>query len=111
MNEVSLIVEPHACLDLQAFVTVFPASLGELESSPAIVVSLSFDEPAPFVSSDEIRRAVRDLLRHGGFKPTGRSKPASEYLVKAAAQDTLSPINVAVDACNVDIGTNGRNLQ
>jgi DNA/RNA-binding domain of Phe-tRNA-synthetase-like protein len=51
-------------------------------------------------SSDEIRTAVRDLLRHGGFKPTGRSKPASEYLIKAAGQGALSSINVAVDACN-----------
>jgi DNA/RNA-binding domain of Phe-tRNA-synthetase-like protein len=43
---------------------------------------------------------VRDLLRWGGFKPTGRSKPASEYLVRAAAEGALKPINAAVDACN-----------
>ena len=44
---------------------------------------------------------VRDLLRHGGFKPTGRSKPASEYLIKAADKGFLGPINLPVDACNV----------
>jgi DNA/RNA-binding domain of Phe-tRNA-synthetase-like protein len=38
-------------------------------------------------------------LRHGGYKPTGRGKPASEYLVKAAAEG-IGPINLAVDACN-----------
>jgi DNA/RNA-binding domain of Phe-tRNA-synthetase-like protein len=58
------------------------------------------DAQTQLQSSDEIRSAVRDLLRHGGFKPTGRSKPASEYLVKAAEQNTLSAINLAVDACN-----------
>jgi len=44
---------------------------------------------------------VRHLLRHGGFKPAGRSKPASEYLIKAVEESKLSSINVAVDACNV----------
>jgi DNA/RNA-binding domain of Phe-tRNA-synthetase-like protein len=39
-------------------------------------------------------------LRWGGYKPTGRGKPASEYLVRAAAENALSPINMAVDACN-----------
>ena len=43
---------------------------------------------------------MRDLLRHSGFKPTGRSKPASEYLIKATEQGALSSINVAMDACN-----------
>ncbi|MBC8146163.1 MAG: hypothetical protein H7X80_11315, partial [bacterium] len=41
------------------------------------------------------------MLRHGGYKPTGRGKPASEYLVKAAGDGMLGSINAAVDACNV----------
>src|SRR5207302_10500488 len=52
-------------------------------------------------SDDAVREAVRRLLRHSGFKPTGRSKPASEYLLKAVGEGRLSSINVAVDACNV----------
>jgi DNA/RNA-binding domain of Phe-tRNA-synthetase-like protein len=48
-----------------------------------------------------VREAVRQLLRHGGFKPTGRSKPASEYLLKAVGEGRLASINVAVDVCNV----------
>jgi DNA/RNA-binding domain of Phe-tRNA-synthetase-like protein len=43
---------------------------------------------------------VRDLLRQGGYKPTGRGKPASEYLVRAAGDGTLGSINAGVDACN-----------
>jgi len=47
-----------------------------------------------------MRAAVRDMLRHGGYKPTGRGKPASEYLVRAASEGALGSINAAVDACN-----------
>ncbi len=39
-------------------------------------------------------------MRHGGFKPTGRSKPASEYLLRAVGEGKLASINLAVDACN-----------
>jgi DNA/RNA-binding domain of Phe-tRNA-synthetase-like protein len=40
------------------------------------------------------------MLREGGYKPTGRGKPASEYLVRAASEGALGSINVAVDVCN-----------
>jgi DNA/RNA-binding domain of Phe-tRNA-synthetase-like protein len=40
-------------------------------------------------------------LRTGGFKPSGRSKPASEYLVGAVAEGRFPAINAGVDACNV----------
>ena len=49
---------------------------------------------------DDVRVAVRDLLRARGYKPTGRGKPASEYLVKASENGFLGSINAAVDACN-----------
>jgi DNA/RNA-binding domain of Phe-tRNA-synthetase-like protein len=51
--------------------------------------------------SETIRQEVRQLLREGGFKPSGRSKPASEYLVAAHAESRFPRINAAVDACNV----------
>jgi len=71
-------VEPHPLLDLSAFLTEFPRSLGEVAPLPHLMDLLSADSPAPLRSSDEIRLTVRDMLRHGGFKPTGRNKPASE---------------------------------
>jgi DNA/RNA-binding domain of Phe-tRNA-synthetase-like protein len=95
-----LTVETHPLLDLQAFVTVFPTALGNLTSSTELLNLLSLDVELPLQSNDEVRSAVRDLLRHDGFKPTGRSKPASEYLIKVTEQRILSSINVAVDACN-----------
>lgn len=94
-------VDPHPLLDLRAFVTLFPRPLGQIPSSPELQALLSVEAPAPLRSDDAVREAVRQLLRQGGFKPTGRSKPASEYLLKAVAEGRLASINVAVDACNV----------
>ncbi len=95
-----LAIDPHPLLDLCAFETHFPRPLGEAPSAPELLALLSLDAPAPFRSDDAARETVRQLLRHGGFKPTGRSKPASEYLIKAVAEGRLTSINLAVDACN-----------
>src|SRR5215207_4649565 len=98
---VTLTVAPHPLLAPGAFASAFPASLGELPPSEGFARFLQADAAeAPFRPDDAIRGAVRDLLRWGGYKPTGRSKPASEYLVRAAAEGALKPINAAVDACN-----------
>lgn len=94
-------VDEHPVLDLRAFVTHFPRALGESTSSDELKKLFSIDAPAPVHHDDSARRLVRDLLRHGGFKPTGRSKPASEYLVRAVNEGRLDSINVAVDVCNV----------
>jgi DNA/RNA-binding domain of Phe-tRNA-synthetase-like protein len=54
-------------------------------------------EPWP---PEAVRGAIRDLLRRGGFKPTGRSKPASEYLAKAAIE-SFPRISNLVDINNL----------
>src|SRR5262245_25979703 len=95
-----LTIDPHPLLDLRAFVTELPRPLAEMPSPPDLLALLSAGAAAPLSADDTVRQAVRDLLRHGGFKPTGRSKPASEYLLRAAADGQLSGINLAVDACN-----------
>src|SRR5207244_1514536 len=74
-----LILDPHPLLDLRAFVAEFPRPLGEMTSPAELVAMLALDAPVPMRSDDHVRETVRQLLRHGGFKPTGRSKPASEY--------------------------------
>jgi DNA/RNA-binding domain of Phe-tRNA-synthetase-like protein len=94
-------VDPHPLLQLSAFVTRFPRPLGESPSPPVVLEFLAEGAAAPLASDDAVREAVRALLRHGGFKPTGRSKPASEYLLKAVRERLLAPINLAVDVCNV----------
>jgi DNA/RNA-binding domain of Phe-tRNA-synthetase-like protein len=96
----ALAVDPHPLLRVAAFVTRFPAPLGALTTPPAVRALLRADAPAPLARDEAVRAAVRDLLRHGGYKPTGRGKPASEYLVRAAEAGALGGINPAVDACN-----------
>ncbi len=96
-----LTLDPHPLLDLRAFITTFPRPLGEMPSPPELRALLALDAAAPLSSDDHVRESVRALLRQGGFKPTGRSKPASEYLLKAVRENQLTSINLAVDACNV----------
>ena len=93
-------VASHPLLCLRAFTTTFPRPLGELESPAALRALLAPDATAPLARDEAVRVAVRDLLRHGGYKPTGRGKPSSEYLVAAAAEGHLASINPAVDAGN-----------
>ena len=95
-----LAVAPHPLLQLRVFVTEFPAPLGTLPRG-AYADLLRPGAKGPVTGSDEVRIAVRDLLRHGGYRPTGRGKPASEYLVRAAGEGKLAPINAAVDVGNV----------
>ena len=95
-----LSVSKYPLLQLRVFVTEFPAPLGTLPRS-AYADLLRPGAKGPVAGTDEVRTAIRDLLRHGGYKPTGRGKPASEYLVRAASEGKLAPINAAVDVGNV----------
>jgi DNA/RNA-binding domain of Phe-tRNA-synthetase-like protein len=100
LTALQLQVEPHPLLRVAAFTTSFAAPLGELATPPAVLDALRLDATAPMQRDEAVRVAVRDLLRQGGYKPTGRGKPASEYLVRAAGEGTLGSINAGVDACN-----------
>jgi DNA/RNA-binding domain of Phe-tRNA-synthetase-like protein len=100
VNEISLRIEPHPLLKVAAFVTHFPESLAATATPPAALDALRLDGPAPLSRDESVRSAVRDLLRFAGYKPTGRGKPASEYLVRAASESALGSINAAVDVCN-----------
>ena len=99
-------IDDHPLLDVAAFVTEFSQPIGQLETPAAVLGSLRLEAPdlevpTALAYSDEVKPKVRDLLRHGGYKPTGRGKPASEYLRQAVEKQTLSPINLPVDVCNV----------
>lgn len=48
-----------------------------------------------------VKEAVRGLLKKGGFKPSGRNKPASEYLAQAAREGRFPSINNLVDVNNL----------
>ncbi len=93
-------VDAHPLLDAAVFTTEFAQPLGALAPNSDVLALLKPGAVAPLNADDTVRGHVRDLLRHGGYKPTGRGKPASEYLVRAVGEGALPAINVAVDVCN-----------
>ena len=95
-----LTVDPHPLLDVGAVRLTWPQPLGASPSPDWLRALLRPDAPAPLAADDAVRGHVRDLLRHGGYKPTGRGKPASEYLLRAAGDGSLGSINAAVDVGN-----------
>jgi len=100
VHDTQLRVEDHPLLRVAVFTTAFPAPLGEVATSREVLDALALDASVPLERDEATRAAVRDMLRHGGYKPTGRGKPASEYLVRAVTEGALESINAAVDACN-----------
>ena len=72
------------------------ALLGHLED-------LYEDLGAGAAASDErMRKAVRDILRNGRYRPSGRGKPSSEYLLGIwSRQGRIDLINNVVDANNL----------
>jgi DNA/RNA-binding domain of Phe-tRNA-synthetase-like protein len=98
--KLTIAVAPHPLLEVEAFVTRFERSLVELTGPDSISRLSEPGAEAPMCTSDTVRAEVRQLLRHGGFKPAGRSKPASEYLHAASCEARFPRINAAVDACN-----------
>jgi len=93
-------LDEHPLLEAGLFETAFPRPLGELASPAWLLALLAPGASAPLSSDDTVRSEVRRLLRSGGYKPTGRGKPSSEYLLRAVAEGALAGINLAVDACN-----------
>jgi DNA/RNA-binding domain of Phe-tRNA-synthetase-like protein len=64
---------------------------------PLLNAALALGEEAVPAS---VRQRVRNILRHGKYKPTGRSKPASEFLLRAALGESFPLVNGPVDVNN-----------
>lgn len=47
-----------------------------------------------------LRSRVRKMLRYGKYQPSGRGRPASEYLLRAALADSFPLVNGPVDVNN-----------
>lgn len=94
----------HPLLCTMMFVTELPAPLSQMPSPQWLLNILTKDGAEGRTDSlppkEEIFKAYRSLLRWGGFKPSGRSKPAAEYLAKAVESGSLNSINAAVDVLN-----------
>jgi len=94
-------VEPHPLLDLVVLQAHWPTPLGAMPPAEWMAALGTVDADTPFDPPDDThKRLVRDLLRHGGFKPAGRSKPCWEYMRAVAAKGQFPVINPAVDATN-----------
>jgi DNA/RNA-binding domain of Phe-tRNA-synthetase-like protein len=91
---------PHPTLRARAFTSAFPIPLAELAPPAWLTALFALEADTPVRRDESLREAIRALLRHGGYKPTGRGKPSSEYLVRAVGDGALGSINLAVDACN-----------
>ena len=70
-----------------------PAQMEELEKLAEIRNRQEFP-------SGKLKQSVRSMLKDGGFKPTGRNKPASEYLAQSAREERFPFINNLVDINN-----------
>jgi DNA/RNA-binding domain of Phe-tRNA-synthetase-like protein len=92
--------DEHPLLDAAVFVTEFPQTMEAMGQRPELLALLKADAKGKLSSDEAVRSTVRDLLRQGGYKPTGRGKPASEYLIRAVSEGGLNSINAAVDCCN-----------
>jgi DNA/RNA-binding domain of Phe-tRNA-synthetase-like protein len=96
-------LQPHQSLLALAFIARWRAPIGQLPPLSAAGVLLTSQLGSCKVLPEPdaaVRAAIRDMLRSPDFKPTGRSKPSSEYLARAGSEGTLRAINPAVDACN-----------
>ncbi|HEX6240936.1 MAG TPA: phenylalanine--tRNA ligase beta subunit-related protein [Polyangiales bacterium] len=87
---------------------VYAGELRVEPSPPALLAALGQthqalrDDPARFPEATRV--AIRDMLRRGGYKPTGRGKPASEYLlgqVLSGGAEGVARINNLVDINNL----------
>lgn len=67
----------------------------------ALETEISRVKPGLDPQRETFRQACREMLRNGSYKPTGRAKPSSEYLLREAAKDNFPKINAIVDINNL----------
>lgn len=94
-------IKPGLCAGLvQATDAQVSDSPPDLLKQANQVVSRTLEGGLP--GGDRRRSAIRELLRAGGFKPSGRNKPAQEYLLRHVRQENSLPqISNAVDLINL----------
>lgn len=90
----------HPLLDATVVQIEVDGAIGAVATSSALEHALAPNAVAPWARPPNLALDVRGLLRHGGYKPSGRGKPASEYLATAHAAGTFPRINALVDAAN-----------
>ncbi len=98
-------IDSHPLLDAVVLEARWPQALGDLPAADWMDALTAVDADTPFhndaATLDAHKRAVRELLRFGGFKPNGRGKPCWEYMRAVALKGAFPRINPAVDATNL----------
>lgn len=90
-----VVVAEHPTLALGAFVSEIPADADATPSPAWLAALLEPGASAPLASDDHVREKIRDVLRAFGYRPSGRGKPASEFLLRG-----VRTINRLVDVAN-----------
>jgi DNA/RNA-binding domain of Phe-tRNA-synthetase-like protein len=100
-------------VDLKIEVDVQSISLGVIRLSGIRILPVSEElkhridnkigemNKTPAANEEMSKKLVRSLLRFGRYKPSGRGKPASEYLLESAREGSFPSINNLVDALNL----------
>lgn len=78
-------------------VKVQPAPAGLVTRINTLVGRRKHEEFPP----PAVKTGIRKMLKRGGFGPSGRNKPASEYLAQAAREGRFPSINNLVDINNL----------
>ena len=76
-----------------------PATVDEPPAFLQMLLDAALVKGEEFIPLD-VRQRVRKILRHGKYKPSGRGKPASEFLFRAALGETFPLVNGPVDVNN-----------
>lgn len=93
-------IADHPLLDARGFVVALPAPIAQIPGDVDAFAAASAAALQAQGGGDAVAKAARDLLRWGGYKPTGRGKPASEFLKNIAQTEGMPRINPVIDACN-----------
>lgn len=93
--------ETYPGLMAVAVTAFFDSPLGDSKTPVEIFDMLDTQFESPINKDENTKTLVRDTLRQTGYKPTGRGKPASEYLIKAVSEKRLGTINPCVDVLNI----------
>jgi DNA/RNA-binding domain of Phe-tRNA-synthetase-like protein len=84
---------------------VYAGSVQNAPSSTGLLAELEAAEQRARTDAssypEHVRTQVRDVLRVGGYKPTGRGKPASELLLAMAQREGLPRIGNLVEINNL----------
>ena len=75
-----------------------PSPAGLETELAAVVERVGGQESHPHA---DLKKGIRDVLRTAGYKPSGRGKPASEYLGAMARKGEFPRIDVLVDINNL----------